>query len=95
MQKLWKCQFLQPDYVCGHPTDHRTTFVFMIAQAIFCEFTILIYIVDIIGENPKKIILAIIFDRINILNSSLLFCTTFCMLFQGTPHLTMVQAILW
>ena len=40
------------------------------------------------GENPNKSILAIAFDRINILTSGLLLCATFFMLFcdDGEVH---------
>ena len=43
------------------------------------------------AEMAKISILAIIFDRINILTSSLLLCATFLVLFQGTDHMTMVK----
>ena len=51
------------------------------------------YIMIYKGENPNKSILAIIFYSINILTSSLLLCAAFLVLFQGTPHMTMVQII--
>ena len=51
------------------------------------------YIMIYKGKNPNKSILTIIFYRINILTSSLLLCAAFLVLFEGTPHMTMLQVI--
>ena len=74
--------------------DSKTVFVLALAPletVILIFFTA--YIMIYKGENLNKSILAIIFYRINILTSSLLLCAAFLVLFQGTPHMTMVEVI--